>query len=48
MSAAVLPADPENGVHGVENGATNPFPIDATKLFEANEVSFIHNTTTSS
>ena len=39
MSAAVLPADPEKGAHGLENGVENPFPIDPAKLYEANEVS---------
>ena len=39
MSAPGVPKDPENGVHGAENGVANPFPIDAAKLFEANEVS---------
>ncbi len=34
----MLPADPEKGAHGVENGVAHPFSIDATKLFEANEV----------
>lgn len=39
MSATVIPADPETGAHGGANGVANPFSIDATKLFEANEVS---------
>lgn len=39
MSATVIPADPEPGAHGGENGVANSFSIDANKLYEANEVS---------